>query len=235
MNWFFTKQKVVLQAKSPIIEEYVASKKDRSNQLKLPFQEAKFIVFDTETTGFDIKFDHILSIGAVTVQDSSILLNEALEVFLKAPDTNKKEHVEIHQILPSLSVKAIKQSVAIEKFIELVSTNILVGHHVDYDISMVSHKMNSLFGIKLFNHYLDTGALAIRLENPPNSTTPIVGKNYTLDSLCERYSIPTADRHNAAGDAYITAQLLIKLLKQAEIRGLKTVKDLATKRATTFL
>lgn len=54
----------------------------------------------------------------------------------------------------------------------------------------------------------------------------IASQDYSLDKLCERYGISLDDRHTAAGDALLTAQLLIKLLKVADKKGIKTFGDL---------
>jgi DNA polymerase-3 subunit epsilon len=49
---------------------------------------------------------------------------------------------------------------------------------------------------------------------------------YSLDELCIRYGIEMDDRHTAAGDAFLTAQLFLKLLKLAEKKGIRNFKDL---------
>ncbi len=225
MAWWFAKPKAQ-QAQPTWLQRYLAAKPGKGALLKQPIRAASFLVFDTETSGFTIKKDHILSIGAITVRDNVILLDEALEVLAAAPETEKTEHVEIHEILPKHSLDAGALADALAQFVELATGKILVGHHVHYDISMVSQKMKDLYGVKLYNPYVDTGQLAIRLEHPPSHAAPVVGKNYTLDALCERYRISPDDRHNAAGDAFITAQLLLKLIHKAEVRGAKTVADL---------
>ncbi|MCB0644764.1 MAG: hypothetical protein KDC44_24130, partial [Phaeodactylibacter sp.] len=72
---------------------------------------------------------------------------------------------------------------------------------------------------RLQNRLVDTRDLAIRVEHviKPDIVKP---GNYTLDSLCRRYQIPMSDRHTAAGDAYITAILLLKMLHRLKKRGI---------------
>ena len=42
----------------------------------------RFVVLDTETTGFDYEADRILSIGALSLQNNHINVNQSLEVYL---------------------------------------------------------------------------------------------------------------------------------------------------------
>ena len=67
---------------------------------KLPekISEIRFVVFDTETTGFDKKKDRILSIGAVRIENKSIEISDNFEVFLEQSVFNP-ETVKIHGII----------------------------------------------------------------------------------------------------------------------------------------
>ena len=60
--------------------------------------ETQFVVLDTETTGFSLKKDRMLSIGALRLHQGSIKAKDAFEVFLNQ-DTFDAKTVEIHGIL----------------------------------------------------------------------------------------------------------------------------------------
>jgi DNA polymerase-3 subunit epsilon len=89
-------------------------------------------------------------------------------------------------------------------------------------------KACSPFGLeKLPNPMIDTMTLAIRLELGPHADrSQIHPEDYGLDALCGRYQIITEDRHTASGDAFLTAQLLLKLLKLAQVKGIKNFGQL---------
>ena len=72
---------------------------------------------------------------------------------------------------------------------------------------------------------MDTAKLAIRIEHFQH-TQSLDHSEFTLDALCDRYRIPMHDRHNAAGDALLTALLFLKLLTKLRKRGIQTLKDL---------
>ena len=46
-------------------------------------ENTRFVVFDTETTGFDTLKDRILSIGAVSIFNKIINVSDSIEVYLK--------------------------------------------------------------------------------------------------------------------------------------------------------
>jgi DNA polymerase-3 subunit epsilon len=50
----------------------------------------------------------------------------------------------------------------------------------------------------------------------------------SLDSLAHYYGVEIASRHRAGGDAVATARILVRLLREAEARGLVTLEDLRT-------
>lgn len=185
-----------------------------------PISELEFLVLDTETTGLDTRKDHVLSYGAVQVSNNRIKIPTSREFYLR-PKKQNKEAVKVHgliQVRPYLSREQL-----IRSFLEDASSRILVGHHIGFDLAMLE-KVGRNLGLKRIRQPgLDTYELAVRLElgkyHDPNSVVP---QDYSLDKLCERYQIPLDDRHTAAGDALLTAQLLLKLLKIAEKKGIKT-------------
>jgi DNA polymerase-3 subunit epsilon len=50
--------------------------------------------------------------------------------------------------------------------------------------------------------------------------------DFSLDALLRRFEIEPHDRHTAAGDAFLTAQVFQRLLVRAERQGVSTLRDL---------
>ncbi len=48
-------------------------------------------------------------------------------------------------------------------------------------------------------------------------------RHFSLDALCEMFDVIPHDRHTASGDAFITAQVLLRLLKLASRYGRMTL------------
>lgn len=180
--------------------------------------QLNFVVLDTETTGLDPAVDFILSFGAVKISNLTIQISSAVEWYPISPK-NGKETAQIHEILNTKAPIPIAEFVP--KFLEYIGNSIIVGHHVGFDLQMLL-KACKAFGLEDFpNPCVDTMNLAIRLEHGPHADrTQIKREEYSLDALCTRYGIITEDRHTAAGDAFLTAQVFLKLLALARRKGI---------------
>lgn len=51
-------------------------------------------------------------------------------------------------------------------------------------------------------------------------------RQFTLDALCTMFDVVPHDRHTAAGDAFITAQVFLRLLRLAVRSGRSTLAQL---------
>lgn len=189
-----------------------------------PIDQLTFIVLDTETTGLNPEKDTMVSFGAVKIQQGRIQVKSSKEAYFEIEE-NKKESLKIHEVL--YPKNPVNKEVFAKELLGFLQHHIIVGHHIGFDLKVLEKSLYP-FGVKkILNPVLDTQYLATRLEKGYHYDISM-GKpgEYSLDSLCERYQIPIDDRHTAAGDAFLTAQLLLKLLKKAEKIGIKDYKSL---------
>lgn len=185
--------------------------------------ECRFVVFDTETTGLDYKKDRILSIGGTAIVHQEISVLDSLELYLKQEVYNP-ESAPIHGILKRGSYEKVNETTAIHKCLEFIGTDILVGHHVGFDVAVINQSLKRYGLGKLQNKTLDTEILYKRLIHPINRS--LQEKRYTLDELAETLKIPLHDRHTAAGDALITALAFLKIVHKLNSDGTMKVKHL---------
>jgi DNA polymerase III subunit epsilon len=186
--------------------------------------QLNFTVLDTETTGLDPSEDSILSFGAVKISGLKIQVHTAVEWYPKSDNSIGKAS-QIHGLI------GISDQISLEEFLKkllpYLSNSILVGHHIGFDLEMIC-KIIKPFGINaLPNPVIDTLNFAIRLEHGPQADRRRIAMGeYSLEKLCKRYGIEIDDRHTAAGDAFLTAQLFLKLLKLADGKGIKNYEIL---------
>ena len=144
---------------------------------------------------------------------------------MQQPGTGEgEEAIEVHGILPNERHYNLSEAEAVQRFLAFCQDAVLVGHHVSFDLAMVNNALKRMGGKKLLNKQVDTIDLARRIAGPELAVYRQGA--FGLDALCQQYRIPLSDRHTAAGDAYITAVLLMKLLSRLEKRGVDTLGQL---------
>lgn len=177
------------------------------SKINTPIENARFIAFDTETTGFNKKLDRILSIGAVSLLNKTIHVNASFELYIKQ-DVFKAETVKIHGIMKNGTLKKVDELEAIKLFLDYIKDSVLIAHHALFDFNMVNEMLLRHGLGKLKNKCIDTGRLYKKSKHIIYQDNL---KNYALDDLCEELNIPKVDRHTASGDALITAIAFLKI------------------------
>ncbi|WP_417886711.1 PolC-type DNA polymerase III [Zunongwangia sp.] len=180
--------------------------------------DTTFVVFDTETTGFDQHKDRILSIGCVKIKKKRINVAESFEVYLDQEAFNP-DTVEIHGLIHHERFQTISEERAIRLFLKYIKNSVLVAHHAGFDVNMVNAALKRNNLPKLKNKVLDTGVLYRKTRLVTNFIDP--NKNYTLDELAIAYNIDLKDRHTAIGDAFITAIAFLKTLGRLKEQRIK--------------
>jgi DNA polymerase III subunit epsilon len=191
---------------------------------QIPIYDQSFCVFDTETTGLDMAKDKILSIGAVRVCQQSMDIADSLSIIISHDGEQDASAVVIHGLVKTAE-QGITPEKAVSLFYQFVGSDIIVGHHVAFDLNMVHKLSHACSGGPLKNVTLDTAFLAKRLDHPTDPHS-LDRKEYTLDKLCERFSVLPKARHTADGDALITALLFLKLLDRLHRKGIRKVRQL---------
>lgn len=190
-----------------------------------PAKQVRFAVLDCETTGLDARMDSIVSIGAIGVQEGQICLDDQFEALLKL--SHNSASVVVHGITrEEAGVRGIAEGKALEQLLGYLGDAVIVGHHIGFDIEVINKALQRNFGLSLQNRWLDTMELTLHLEkdgtlslpeqrHAPALPEPARRQDFSLDGLCRLFGIAPHDRHTAAGDAFITAQIFIKLLRLA--------------------
>lgn len=215
LNWFSKKDNNF----PDFWKEYIGKFKQNS---KLTIEECRFVVFDTETTGFDKKKDRILSIGAVSLINNTIDVSKAFELYLEQ-EIFKPDSVEIHGILKKGNLVKVTELEAIKQFLEYIKNSVLVGHHIGFDYGVINQMLMRNGLEKLKNLSLDTGTLFKKSKHLVYQDNL---KHYSLDDLCEELKVEKIDRHTASGDALITAVVFLKILSRLNKNKKLTLSDL---------
>ncbi|KDN56267.1 3'-5' exonuclease [Flavobacterium seoulense] len=188
-----------------ILKEPIDEKLNRS------IASERFVVLDTETTGFDYVTDRILCIGAITLQDGTINLQNAFEHYMDQEHFDKSS-VQIHGIIRSDVLDHKSEVQVLKMFVEYLGDSIIIAHHTKFDVTMINNALERNGMPKLTNKTLDTAVLYKKTLIKSNLLQ--YKDHYTLDDLADKFDISKKDRHTAIGDAYITAIAFLKILKK---------------------
>lgn len=183
----------------------------------------RFVVLDTETTGFDYVNDRILCIGAIVLCNNTISIQDSFEVFIQQEHYNQST-AQIHGILKEHVLDRPKEFEALQQFLAFLGDSFIVAHHTIFDVTMINKalKRNGLPELK--NRTLDTEVLYKKTLIVSNLLER--KENYSLDELADKFDISKKDRHTAMGDAYITAIAFLKILKKLREKKEITLQEL---------
>jgi len=160
----------------------------------------------------------------VAVQAGEIVLEDQFASLIQVDDTGT---VTVHGVTRDQSRGGIDERVALERFLGYLRDGVIVGHHIGHDITAFDAGYERHFGMRLLNRSLDTMDLTLHLEQDGAFATGPPIRQFTLDSLCERFGVIPHDRHTASGDAFMTAQVFLRLLKLATRHGRTRLRDIS--------
>ena len=190
-----------------------------------PIDEVRFVVLDLETTGLNPRTDRIITIGAVAVRGHEILLEDSFDALLKVEQNTSA--VAVHGITRDETLGGLDEPTALAAMLDYLADGVIVGHHIDHDIGTLDAGYERGWGARLRNRSLDTMDLTLQLERDGAFAGRPPIRRFTLDALCDLFEIIPHDRHTASGDAFLTAQVFLRLLKLAARHGRTTLARLS--------
>lgn len=196
----------------PVLERYHASF-DRTWRDDDPIDAVRFVVLDSETTGLNPRVDRLVTIGAVAVVGGDIVLDDACSSLIQIE--RNTDAVTVHGVTRDETRKGVAEPVAVEQFLDYLKDGVIVGHHIGHDIATFDAACERHWGFTLQNRSLDTMDLTLHLERSGAFAGRPPIRNFTLDALCTMFGVIPHDRHSAVGDAFITAQVFLRLLRLA--------------------
>ncbi len=188
----------------------------------------RYVVLDTELTSLDKSSNRVLSIGAVAMVGTKILLSEQFYRELNPGVIIPEETVLIHRLRPADVERAEDPRQALLDLKKFTQGAVLVGHFVALDMHALQKELGG-HGHELENPAIDT-AKVHRWILRHGKYCEDLGYRYDhvdLLSLASYYNLPVQDVHHALSDAFLTAQLWQRLIHEAEELGIHSLGDLS--------
>ena len=190
-----------------------------------PIDQVRFVVLDSETTGLNPRTDRIVTIGAVAVQGGEIVIEDSFGALVEL--ARNSEAVTVHGVTRDESRGGLAEADALARFLDYLRDGVIVGHHIGHDVATFDAGYERHWSVSLSNRSLDTMDLTLHLERDGAFAGRPPIRHFSLDALCGMFGVIPHDRHTAAGDAFITAQVFLRLLRLASKLGRNTLGRLS--------
>ena len=185
----------------------------------LPLEETTYVVFDTETTGFNAGGeDQMIEIGAVKICGDEIVdrFDELIDPKRHIPD----KITELTCITDEMVKGKDDEETVTKKFLEWAKDLPMVAHNAKFDISFIEMAMKKYNLGEFTNTVIDTLELSRTLDQG--------FARHGLSALVKRYNVPWEEdaHHRADYDAEGTARVFSKMLQKLTAQNYKTISDL---------
>lgn len=195
----------------------------------LLMEDASYVVLDTELTGFNLKKDSVVSIGAVKMTGTRIELGQTFYRVVKPETVLTSRSVVVHEITPSEVKQKPNIGATLIELVDFLKGCVIVGHFVSLDVGFLSRDAKKYGKMRIDNPVVDTCSIFEFLRGEERGFSrhfddSIVNKD--LFSIAKRYKIEVGGAHNALIDAFITAQVFQRFLRHLPRFGVRTFRDL---------
>jgi DNA polymerase III subunit epsilon len=191
---------------------------------RTPLEGARWVVIDCETSGLDAARDDLLSVGAVAVRDGAVELQEFYRAKVRQTTPSAPENILIHGIGGDAQLGGEPLAQVIDALARFLGDGLPVGFHAPFDAAVLRRH-----GLRPRAKWLDLATLAPALF-------PAKGKaDSPLEHWLAAFGIPARARHDALGDAFATAQLLLVALAEAKRQRVSSVEGLRQAATSRFL
>lgn len=167
------------------------------------------VVIDIETTGFSPKYDEIIELAALRIENCTPA--ESFTSLVRPTCRIPGVITAKTGITDDMTAEAPTIGDILPTYLNFIGDSVLVGNNVGFDINFLYDNAERLGLGVLGNDHVNTMRLASRLLPELSSRS--------LDALAEALGIAMVDRHRALGDCRITADCLARFREMADKLG----------------
>ena len=184
-----------------------------------PLKTSTFVVFDTETTGFNASSgDVMIEIGAVKIEDG--VITDRFDEFINPGFHIPDNITALTEISDDMVSSADTEENVTKRFLEWTGDLPMVAHNAKFDISFIEMAMKKYNLGKFTNAVIDTLELSRSLDRG--------FARHSLSALVKRYNVPFDEEshHRADYDAEGTALVFNKMISKLENEKIYNVNEL---------
>lgn len=168
--------------------------------------ETRFVVIDTETTGFHVYGgDEMIEIAMLELHGLEPS-GQSYQSRINPQRAIPAESTAIHHIRDSDVSNAPSLQEVLPDVLDFIDNAVLVGHHVNFDIRFINKALQNLCHGQLQNPWVDT--MLLYLEHSGQ-----IG-HYTLEEVARYCQVGITGRHSAMGDTRAAAEIFAQLVRR---------------------
>lgn len=182
----------------------------------LALSEVDFVVLDVEAVATKTQPARIIELGAYRVRAGGII--DEFQTLINPESRLPRFIATLTGISDEMLATAPKFSGIVDAWLDFAGDAVLVAHNSDFDLPLLNLEIARVYpGTRMRNAELCTVNLARRALRKLES--------HKLDALADHFGIDIPERHRAAGDALATARILLRLLDQLEMEGVRSLAE----------
>ena len=177
-----------------------------------PHERVRYVVVDVATTGLDLRRDRLLAVAAVGIAHRRLALGDAFAAVLGQAQAGTDANLPGHRIGGEAQLGETDPVAALLDFLEWAGKAPLVAFRADFDQAMLERGLRGTFGVPVEFAWIDLAFLL-----------PELFQGTTCDSLGDwmaHFGLAAGAHHDAASDAFATAQLFLIALEAADDAGM---------------
>jgi DNA polymerase-3 subunit epsilon len=187
-----------------------------AERLRVPLDQARYVVVDLETTGGRPGPGTIIEIGAYRME--GLRMAESFATLVRPRGQIPPFVTRLTSITNAMVAEAAPIERVLGEFRDFLGDAVMVAHNAPFDFAFLDFEFRRLFGIGLKNPVLCTLRLSRRFA-------PSLRRR-RLDALAEHFGLSTVGRHRGLGDARMAAELLAIFLDLAAQNGINRLDRL---------
>lgn len=221
-SWRSPVEQAAKVAQHPDLQSYYAS---FSLDEQLTLGQAPMLAIDFETTGLNPEYDDIISIGAVPLTSSRIMLGQSRYWILKPAAKLRSDTIPIHGITHSDIANAPDLIDVLPELLKMMSGKLAVAHCAAIETRFLDTALQYRVGEGIVFPVIDTMGIERHFSDHQNSGLfermfrKSQGASLRLPDIRKRYKLPFYRPHNALVDALACAELLQAQIQHHALDG----------------
>ena len=130
------------------------------NPAPIPLRNARYCVFDTETTGLSSRHDKIIEFGGVIIENGRIIKSYGTLINPQCDLKEAEGALRVNKIDPKDLLTSPTLEQVLPNILEMFKDAILVAHNADFDVGILNTAFEELGQPRISNPVIDTVALS---------------------------------------------------------------------------